>query len=246
MRNIKILFYAYQLYKYVVFYPLLALSTVFLGTMATLMAIVFGARIATWNGVIWAKFNSLITPMFVKVIGREKINKKQSYVVVANHQSQYDIFVIYGWMPLDFRWVMKIQLRQVPFLGYACYKLGHVYIDRSNPEAAIASINAAKGRIKDGTSIMFFPEGTRSNDGTLQVFKKGAFVFALNIGLPILPVTIIGTKEVLPSNTTDLFPGRAKLIIHDPIDIDGYSMRNIRKLTERARTAIQQGLDDYR
>ena len=245
MRNIKILFYAYQLYKYVVFYPLLALSTVFLGTLASLMAIVFGAKIATWNGVIWARFNSLITPMFVKVIGREKINKKQSYVVVANHQSQYDIFVIYGWLPLDFRWVMKMELRKVPILGYYCYKAGHIYIDRSDSKAAIDSINAAKSKMKNGTSVVFFPEGTRSVTGQLLEFKKGAFKFALDLGLPVLPITIIGTKEILPANSIGLFPGNAKLVIHKPIDIAGYTEKNIQELMDRAKESIQQGLDEH-
>ena len=245
MRNIKALFYLYQIYKYLVFYPLLVFSTISMGIMASLFAILVSARVGTVFGVIWSRFNSLVTPMFVKVIGKDKIEKKQSYVIVANHQSQYDIFVIYGWLPIDFRWVMKIQLRQVPFLGYACYKLGHVYIDRSNPEAAIRSINAAKDRIKNGTSIMFFPEGHRSEDGKLIEFKKGAFAFALDIGLPILPITITGTREVLPSNSTDLFPGRAAMIIHDPIDTAGYSVNNMQELMDRAKASIQKGLDDY-
>jgi 1-acyl-sn-glycerol-3-phosphate acyltransferase len=245
MREIKPLFYLYQLYKYLVFYPSLVFSTVFLGIIASILAMVAGPKVATWMGVIWSRLNSLVTPMFVRVIGKEHVDRSQSYVIVSNHQSQYDIFVIYGWLPVDFRWVMKIQLRQVPFLGYACYKLGHVYIDRSNPEAARSSINAAKERIKNGTSILFFPEGTRSSDGLLHEFKKGAFVMALDMGLPLLPLTIIGTRDVLPNNSTDLFPGRAKLVIHPPIPTGGYDSGNIAELMEQARASIQSGLEEH-
>ncbi len=242
-REDKILLELYQIYKYLVFFPLVAVSTTVMGTAATLLAILVDKKIASVCGIIWARFNSYITPMLVTVIGKEKIQTNKSYVIVANHQSQYDIFVIYGWMPVDFRWVMKIQLRDVPFLGYACYKIGHIYIDRSNPEAAKASINAARDRIKGGTSIMFFPEGTRSVDGGLLDFKKGAFKFALDMNLPVLPVTIVNTRNVLPAKSLKLFPGSAKLIIHDPIDISQHSEETIGEIMNTARKRIQQGLD---
>lgn len=244
-REDKLLLELYQIYKYLVIFPLVAVSTTVMGTAATLLAILVDKKIASVCGIIWARFNSYITPMLVTVIGKEKIQTNKSYVIVANHQSQYDIFVIYGWMPVDFRWVMKIQLRDVPFLGYACYKIGHIYIDRSNPEAAKASINAARDRIKGGTSIMFFPEGTRSVDGRLLDFKKGAFKFALDMNLPVLPVTIVNTRNVLPAKSLKLFPGRAKLVIHDPIDISSHSEEMVGEIMNTARKRIQQGLDQH-
>ncbi len=244
-REDKLLLELYQIYKYLVFFPLVAVSTTVMGTAATLLAILVDKKIASVCGIIWARFNSYITPMLVTVIGKEKIQTNKSYVIVANHQSQYDIFVIYGWMPVDFRWVMKIQLRDVPFLGYACYKIGHIYIDRSNPEAAKASINAARDRIKGGTSIMFFPEGTRSVDGRLLDFKKGAFKFAMDMNLPVLPVTIVNTRNVLPAKSLKLFPGSAKLIIHDPIDISSHSEEMVGEIMNTARKRIQQGLDQH-
>jgi 1-acyl-sn-glycerol-3-phosphate acyltransferase len=242
-RENKLLLELYQIYAYLVFLPLLVVSTTVFGTLATLLAIFVDKKIASVCGIIWARFNSYITPMLVTVIGKEKIQTNKSYVIVANHQSQYDIFVIYGWMPMDFRWVMKMQLRGVPFLGYACYKIGHVFIDRSHPEAAKASINAARDRIKGGTSIMFFPEGTRSADGKLKEFKKGAFKFALDMGLPILPVTIVNTRNVLPAKSVKLFPGKAKLVIHDPIDIAGHSEDSMEKIMDLAKKSIQRGLE---
>ena len=245
MRENRLLLGTYQIYKYLVFMPLLVVSTTVMGTAATFLAILVDKKIASVCGIIWARFNSYITPMLVTVIGKEKIEKNKSYVIVANHQSQYDIFVIYGWMPVDFRWVMKMQLMNVPFLGYACYKIGHIFIDRSHPEAAKASINAARDRIKGGTSIMFFPEGTRSADGKLLEFKKGAFKFALDMNLPVLPATIVNTKNVLPSKSLKLFPGKTKLVIHDPIDIAGHGEESMEKIMDLARKSIQRGLDKH-
>lgn len=245
MRDNKILFNLYQVYKYLVFFPLLGMFITLDFMVVFIFLFIARERSIQLAGVVWARFNSFITPMFVKVIGTENIDPRQSYVVVANHQSQYDIFVVYGWLPIDFRWVMKMELRKVPILGYYCYKAGHIYVDRSNSRAAIESINAAKSKMQNGTSVMFFPEGTRSVTGQLLEFKKGAFKFALDLGLPVLPVTIIGTKEILPANSIGLFPGNAKMVIHRPIDIAGYTEKNIEKLMDRAKQSIQQGLDDY-
>jgi len=245
MRRFKLLFYPYQLYKVFIYYPLLGLSTAFFGSAAVILAIFAGSRAGSFMGVLWARFNSYITPMLVQVVGRERLDKNQSYVVVANHQSQYDIFVIYGWLPIDFKWVMKIELRQVPFLGYACYKLGHVYIDRSNSKVALQSINEAKERVQGGTSIMFFPEGTRSNDGQVKDFKKGAFKLAADMNLPVLPVSIVNTRNILPNNSTALFPGRVKLIIHEAIEIGEYNNDTLPALMARTKQVIQKGMDDY-
>ncbi len=244
MRDNTILYNLYQVYKYLVFFPLLGMFITLDFIVIFIFLFIANERFVQIAGVVWARFNSFITPMFVKVIGTENIDGNQSYVVVANHESQYDIFVVYGWLPIDFRWVMKMELRKVPILGYYCYKAGHIYIDRSNHQSAIESINAAKAKIKGGTSVVFFPEGTR-NSGQLLNFKKGAFKFAIDLGLPILPVTIQGTRKILPTNTIGLFPGNAKMIIHKPIDIAGYTETNIEDLMARTRQIIQQGLDDY-
>ncbi|MBN2160997.1 MAG: 1-acyl-sn-glycerol-3-phosphate acyltransferase [Spirochaetes bacterium] len=245
LRENRTLYNIYQVYKYIVFFPLLGMSTVTLFIIIFLFLFVATESFVQFAGVIWARFNSFVTPMFVKVLGSENIKKNRSYVVVANHQSQYDIFLMYGWLPLDFRWVMKIELRKIPILGYYCYKAGHIYVDRSNSRAAIESINAAKEKIRGGTSVVFFPEGTRSETGGLLDFKKGAFRFAIDMGLPILPVTIVGTRTVLPANSIGLFPGNAKMIIHKPIETGTFTENNISELADRTRQVIQDGLDAH-
>ena len=244
-RDIKPLLLVYQVYKYIFFLPFLGISTTILATLCLSIAFVTRSKINSAWPVLWARLNSLMTPMTVKVIGSDNVKKDQSYIIAANHQSQYDIFVVYGWFPGEFRWVIKKELRKAPVIGYFCEKAGHVYIDRSERQKALASINEAKERIQNGTSILFFPEGTRNKDDEMLPFKKGAFRFAIDMQLPILPVTIVGTRDILPTNTMALFPGRAKMIIHKPLDVQGYSSSNMNDLMARVRAVIQKGINDY-
>lgn len=240
----KILYILYQPYKYLVYLPILVLSTLFLGSVAVIVATAISPKLASMTcGVWWARLNSYVTPMLVSVRGRERINRRQSYVIVSNHQSHYDVFVLYGWLGIDFKWVMKKELRKIPALGIACEKAGHIYIDRSNRETAIASLEEAKKRIVNGTSVLFFPEGTRSASGELQEFKKGAFIMALELGIPILPITILNTGKILPTQTIDLFPGRVTMLIHEPIGVYGYSKENVRELMGKVKKVIQQGME---
>jgi len=138
---------------------------------------------------------------------------------------------------------MKKELEQVPILGLACKVLGHIYIDRSYSKSAIETINAAKGKIVNGTSVLFFPEGTRSDDGKMRQFKKGAFKMALDLGIPILPVTINGTQNILPKNSLDLMPGGATMTIHKPISVKGYHEENLNELMDKTRMIIRSSLD---
>jgi len=238
------LYLLYQPYKWLIVIPFLLLSTLFLGGVAIVIATTVSPKLASKTcGVWWSRFNSFMTPMFVSVRGRRHIDERQSYVIVSNHLSHYDIFVLYGWLGIDFKWVMKKELRNLPALGAACEKLGHIYIDRSNRETAIASLKEAKKRIVNGTSVLFFPEGTRSASGEMGQFKKGAFVMALDLGIPILPVTVLHTDKILPSRTLDLFPGRASMVVHEPIDVSGYGTERLGELMAATRQIIRTGLD---
>lgn len=233
----------YQPYKFLIFVPFLAVSTTIFGSLTVILLFFLKPKLVSQIcGATWARLNSFMTPMRVRVRGRENVDEKQSYVIVSNHMSQYDIFVLYGWIGIDFKWVMKASLLKVPFLGPACNKLEHIFIDRSNTEAAVESINKAKSRIVNGTSVLFFPEGTRSKNGQMLPFKKGAFKFALDLQLPLLPVTIVGTNKVLPAGTINLLPGDAEMQIHKPIRVDGYSDANMEELIQEARKVIQSGL----
>jgi len=239
----KLLFILYQPYKWLFFIPFLLVNTIFFGILAVIFSTLINQRIGSFiGGVIWSRVNAFLTPMIVSVTGKKHINPRQSYVVVSNHQSLYDIFIIYGWLGVDLKWIMKKELRRIPGIGFGSEKVGHIFIDRSNSVKAIKSIDEAKKKLVNGTSVVIFPEGTRSKNGDLSPFKRGAFKIAFDLGLPILPITVIGTKDILPTGSINLFPGRAKMIIHEPIQINGIEEKNSEKLIAEVRARIESAI----
>jgi 1-acyl-sn-glycerol-3-phosphate acyltransferase len=242
-RRRGILYFLYQPYKYLIFAPLLVLSTCFFVGLGVIIIFLFDDYAANRTvGVWWSRFNSYITPMRVTVTGKENIVKKQSYIVVSNHQSSYDIFVLFGWLGIDLKWVIKTELRKYPVFGYAAEKGGNIIIDRSKKKEAYRELEKARQKIINGTSIMMLPEGTRSHTGILGEFKKGAFWMARELDLPILPVSIQGTRKILPPKTLDLFPGRAVMRVHEPVDIRQYDEDSQDRLISDVRDIIQKGL----
>lgn len=245
MRENKLLYILYQPYKYLVLFPLMIINTLFFGALAVVIAPLIGPRL---GGLIcgswWSKLNTVLTPMFVKVSGRSNIKKYTSYIVVANHQSLYDIFLIYGWIGMDIRWVMKKELAKVPGVGFGSKSVGHIFIDRSNQRAALKSLEEAEKKLVNGTSVVIFPEGTRSRTGQLTKFKRGAFKMAMDLKLPLLPVTINGTREVMPHpSAINILPGKVKMTIHAPIMVEGLTEKDIPELMAKVKETIESGLE---
>lgn len=231
----------YAPYKVLIFAPFLVLSTFIIGTLCVITATLFGPKIAgRIYPPLWARLLIAVTPSKVDVKGLQRIQPDQSYVIVANHLSLYDILVVYATLGVDLRWVMKQELRKVPIIGIASEKLGHVYIDRSNSDAAVKALEDARAKVANGTCIIFFPEGTRSRNGEMGKFKKGAFKMALDLGLPILPITINGTRSILPSDSVELYPGRAELIVHPPVATANLSEEDLHLLIAETRETILQ------
>jgi len=239
----KFIFYLYQPYKWLFLIPFILLMTFFFGIAAMVFSTLFNPRVGSFiGGVVWSRFNAFITPMFVRVEGRQNIRKETSYVVISNHASLYDIFLIYGWLGIDIKWVMKKELRKIPGVGFGSRKVGHIFLDRSNRIAAVESLNEAKRRLVSGTSVVMFPEGTRSVTGKIGTFKRGAFKLALDLGLPILPLTLVDTIKIMPTNTLNIMPGRVKMIIHEPIDIKKYTEETLPELIQYAKEIIGSAL----
>lgn len=237
-------FNAYTPWKWLIAIPGIALSTLFYGTLCMLFLLFLPPkRVNRFIPVWWARTNLALIPATVAVHGREHIDPEQSYIIVANHLSHIDILMLYAQPDFDLRFVMKQELRKVPVIGIACAGLGHVYIDRANRHAALHALEEAKVRLgADGASIIFFPEGTRSKDGRLHAFKKGAFVTAKDMNLPILPVTLRGSDDVLPAKTLGLLPGRTELIVHRPISAEQVSLASADDLMAQAREIIAGAL----
>ncbi len=234
----------YQPYKWLIFFPFLSINTFMFGIIAVLTATLVNEKVGSYyGGVLWARVNAFFTPMFVKVNGKKNIIPGKSYVIISNHQSYYDIFLIYGWLGIDIKWIMKKELGKIPGIGFGSRKVGHIFLDRSNSRLALESLNQAKQKLSNGSSVVIFPEGTRSKSGKLGIFKRGAFKLALDLDLPILPITIKGTKDILPTGTSNLLPGKVEMIIHEPIDITGYNDLNIKELIDKTWSVINEDLN---
>lgn len=205
----------YQPYKWLVVLPFMVLSTLLHSLICLGVGLVAGHGSGNVLAVSWSRLACMIIPLKVQITGRRHYDPKGAYVVVANHQSMVDIPVLHGRLDLHIKWVMKMELRKVPLFGPACSRLGCIYIDRKNREAAIRAMKTTRRR--DNASVVFFPEGTRSRSRQLLPFKKGAFKFAVWAGMPILPVTIRNSRDILPADTVDLMPGTVEVVVHPPI-----------------------------
>ncbi len=197
-------------------------------------------------GKFWSLFNLHLTGTRLTVKGREKIERGEPYIVMSNHQSLFDVWALIGRIPLQIRWIVKIELRKIPVFGYALERMGHIYIDRGNHENTYRGLDVAAERIKGGTSVIIFPEGTRSRDGRLLRFKKGGAFLAIKAGVSILPVTVNGGRFALPKGTMALMPGKMEIIVGDPIDPGKYGEEDQEKLMNDVKSAIEKNLDlDY-
>lgn len=233
----------YPLYQWLIYIPLVVLATLVGALLAVPLALLISPRLANlWVAVPWGRILTWLVPVRVDVEGLEAIDPKQSYVVVANHQSQFDIPVIYGWIGLDLRWVAKAELSRIPFVAAGCRAIGHIFINRSDPDQARIAINRAVARLKPGTGLMFFAEGTRSRTGELLRFKKGAFRVAIDRQLPVLPVTVVDTREVLPAKSLRIRPGRVRMIVHSPLETAGLTGERAGELRRRCHATVAKAL----
>lgn len=234
-------YWLYQPYKWLVFLPLMLVNSIVFAILAAFFALAISPRAGSIMGSCWARLTCWLTPVNVFVSGKGNIAPKKSYVIVANHQTGWDIFLLYGYLPIDFRWIMKKELRKLPFIGYASEKIGHIFIDRSSPRAAMQSLEEAKRKLVDGNSVLIFPEGTRSKSQQMRPFKKGAFKLAYELGLDILPVTIVNSCQIKRRGFLNLVPGKAGLVIHPMIRKELFA-KDLNGLAEHAREVIASAL----
>ncbi len=235
----------YQVYKYVVYIPFLLLWTV-LNFIGVVLMVPFSPRLASrWFGGNWGRGLMWAVPSRVVIDGREHIDPGASYILVANHLSLMDIPLLYGWLPLDLKWIMKKEVRKIPIIGIGTAMMGHIFLDRSNHQAALRELQQVKENLQPGTSILFFPEGTRSRSGKLQAFKMGAFHMAKDLDIAILPISIVGTDAILTPDGMDLFPGTARMIIHAPIAVEEVRASSGEALRDRSREVIASALPEF-
>lgn len=232
---------------YYIYFFLIAVPVLFSLTVLTCIVILIGTAIGngSWWGyypaMVWAKVFCILSLVKVSVRGRENIDKRTSYVFVANHQGAYDIFSVYGYLGHNFKWMMKKSLHKIMLVGYTCQKCGHIFVDRSSPTAIRRTIETAEKRLRDGMSLVVFPEGARTFTGKMGPFKKGAYQLALEFHLPLVPVTIDGSFDIMPRTRYVPRPGRIVLTIHKPIAPPADEADRA-EVIEQTRQAIESSL----
>jgi 1-acyl-sn-glycerol-3-phosphate acyltransferase len=192
---------------------------------------------------VWAWVMLKAAGVRTRIRGKERIESDRSYVVIVNHQSLYDIPTLVTALGIQFRWIIKKEILKVPLFGYALYASRNIFIDRSNRESAIESIHRGMARLPRGASVLFFAEGTRSPDGNIHDFKKGGFVTAIEGKLPILPVTVNGSRKVLAKKSVVFRPGSIEVVVGDPIETAGCTDEALEELMRQTRDTIVSNFD---
>ena len=193
------------------------------------------SRVVAWAcGVTWSLHNA------------DKAVKGQSYIICPNHQSHTDILALLLGLPTPYRWVIKKELINIPVFGMGLARTGAIVLDRTNKAKAFRILKEEAHKASGGWSVLIYPEGTRSADGHIQKFKRGAFIMAVNTGVPILPVTVNGAAKILRKGTLVIRPGHITITLCDPIPTEGLTEDDIPQLMEKTRSAIEEHFDfDY-
>lgn len=229
----------------VVTIPLIYLATIFWGSLSLLVSFVDKSGrgqhgCARW----WARTLLLFSRARVTVRGAENIDPARTYIFASNHQSYMDIPVLFGYLPANFRIMAKSSLFVLPFLGWHLSRSGHMPIARDNPRRAARSLLEAANHVREGKPVFVFPEGGRTLDGRIAEFKAGTFLLAIKAGVPVVPITVNGTRGILMLHSWHIRPGRVEMIIHPPISTEGMHSHSAEELSGRVRAAIAAAFDE--
>jgi 1-acyl-sn-glycerol-3-phosphate acyltransferase len=218
--------------------PAISVYTIVLGTLS-IGSSLFERRgyFAHWCARTWARLILATTGVRVTVTGLERLTPGATYVFVANHQSIYDIPVLFWSLPFQLRIIAKESLGRFPFLGWHLRRTGHMLVDRSRPDRT-KIFGWASRLTSQGLSLIVFPEGTRSRSGRVGRFKGGSFYLALQAGLPIVPLSVVGSRHVMLKGRLATYPGDVTLVVHAPIDTTGLADTDPREFGERVRRLL--------
>jgi 1-acyl-sn-glycerol-3-phosphate acyltransferase len=194
-------------------------------------------------GRMWNLVVSKLMGVSFTLTGGDKILPGASYIVTPNHQGFADILALFVSLPVPFRWVIKREILKIPFFGRGIRATGAICLDRSDRERAVQSLQEGTNKLGGGWSVVIYPEGTRTPDGLLHSFKKGAFMMAVQTGIPILPVTCNGAFKIMPKKKLLFRPGHVTLTVGDPISTEGLTEADVPKLMEETWQAINKHLD---
>lgn len=234
----------FLLYYWFIAVPLLVIATLICAITTIVLVAWPNCAFVVWVQRIWSRLFFWLFFMNMEVEGEENIVPGQSYVFVANHNSFFDCFAVYGWLPVVFKWIMKAELRKIPFVGTACKVAGHIFIERGATKQALRSLEEAKSRLHDGICVVIFPEGTRSKTGEVARFKRGAFQIASDLDLPVVPLSITGLHEVMAKGRITVTPCvKVKMKIGKPLDLKTYGENNLNAAIEDIRQIVIDGIE---
>lgn len=235
----------YRIYQLFIVLPLFLVATILTALVTVVGCMVGNGHFwGYYPGRLWSQFTIRLLLLPLHVEGRENLVKGQSYVFVANHQGMFDIFMIYGFLGRNFKWMMKKSLRHMPFVGVACQAAHHIFVDRSSPSAIKHTYTEARETLQEGMSLVVFPEGARTFTGHMGEFRRGAFMLADELGLSVVPLTINGSFNVMPRmrDFRWIVWHPLTLTIHKPIAPIGQGRDNIKNQMELSYEAIMSGL----
>src|SRR5215211_617902 len=220
-------------------WPLVALYTVLMGSLSLACSLFDRrGRLQHWCASTWSRMIARTALLDVRVRGAEHLRAGESYVFLSTHQSWMDIPVMLGYLPAQLRIAAKREVFHIPFLGWHMQRAGHIPINRGSTAESIESLRRAARLLGDGVSAFLFPEGTRTRDGSLQPLKKGGFRLAIESGLPIVPVTIVGTRRAMPRGSMALRAGPVMMRINPPVPTAGLDDADFPALMQQVRAAM--------
>jgi 1-acyl-sn-glycerol-3-phosphate acyltransferase len=218
--------------------PAIGVYTMVLGTLSLLSSVFErNGYFAHWCARTWSRLILMTTGVRVEVTGLDRLAPGRTYVFVSNHQSIYDIPILFWSLPYQLRIIAKESLGNFPFLGWHLRRTGHMLVDRRRPDRT-RIFGWASRHVSDGLSLIIFPEGTRSHDGRVARFKGGSFFLARQEGLPIVPLSIVGSRHVMLKGRLATYPGAVRLVVHDPIDTRELAGLDAKDFGERVRRVI--------
>ncbi len=222
------------------------MATLFFGIIAILASLPDkSGNLAHRVARIWADSILHVSGIRARVKGLKNINPSEPYIYMANHQSNFDIPVLLAYLPVQFRWLAKAELFKIPLFGLAMKRVGYIPIDRSDFRSAIKSLKKAAETIRKGTSVVIFPEGTRSMNGQIRSFKKGGFIMAIDSKVPIVPVIVHGTRKIMPKTTLRIQPNNVLIDIKKPIRTADFTRKEKDQLMSHVRNLICESFNRH-
>ena len=217
---------------------LIAVHTAFSATLGTVLLPLGQNKALYYASQVWSTLLMLTCGVTLEIHGEENLDTSEARIYVSNHQSNFDIPILFKALPVGLFFISKIELKKIPFMGWYMWLVGMIFIDRKHPEKAKKSLIEAGEQIKRGKNILSFPEGTRSKTGKMGMFKRGSFVLASQAGVTVVPIAILGTEKAIPTGKFEIHSTHVKVNIGKPIDPKQFGPKGVDQFAAYTRDQV--------